>query len=68
MISLALIMTNKLTETVIDCMVFNVGAFLEFLLPLPCTIHVPSHWLHSHITIVATMDSVDRENGFCRND
>ena len=43
MISLALILANKLTETVIDCMVFNVSASLEFLLPLLCTILVPSH-------------------------
>ena len=36
-----------------------IHAFLEFFLPVLCTIFVPSHWLLSHVTIVETMDSVE---------
>ena len=38
-----------------------VHAFLEFFLPVLSTIFSPSHWLLSHITIVQTMDSSERE-------
>ena len=59
-----------------DCMVFNsfqqyfsfiaaasapIHAFLEFFLPVLRTTSFPSHWLLSHITIVKTTDSCERE-------
>ena len=37
-----------------------IRAFLEFLLPVSCTVFLSSHWLLSHITIVETMDSGER--------
>ena len=37
-----------------------IHAFLEFFLPVLCTILFPSSWLLSHINIVETMDSGER--------
>ena len=37
-----------------------IHAFLEFFLPVLCTIFFPSHWLLSNITIVETTDSSER--------
>ena len=38
-----------------------INAFLEFFLPVPQTIFLRSHWLLSHITIVITIDSSERQ-------
>ena len=45
-----------------------IDAFLEFLEPVLGTILFLSHWLLSHITIVETMDSSERNFESCRND
>ena len=45
-----------------------IHAFQVFLKPVLGTILFLSHWLLSHITIVETMDSGDRNFESCRND
>ena len=37
-----------------------IHAFLEFFLPVLCTIFFPSHWLLSDITIVETINRDER--------
>ena len=40
-------------------------AFLEFFLPVFCTIFFLSHWLLSQITIIKTMDRRERNESCC---